>query len=295
MKKKGTFYVMRKRALGDVLWIEPVVRQLAERFEEVCLFTYSPELFENYPLPNVRHLSKLSFSDTLKIKIDKHLGTRFFSAKLDRVYEKHPHMHLLEAYQRKAGVPVTKEYPQLHLSEAEKQIGLELKQPYVVVHLERSNDKNFRDVFGIDWAIVSGYLKQLGFLVIEIAKIPSQMPGFQHRKTTVRELIGLISNAALFIGIDSGPSHLAASLQTPAIVFFGAVNPDYRHFRELFKGIFMQGACEFAGCYHNSKDALALSCRIVGPMGQPPCSTHTTTDLLANIDRLLLLYPPAEK
>lgn len=40
-------------------------------------------------------------------------------------------------------------------------------------------------------------------------------------RTTLDQLAAVISRAALFVGNDSGPMHLAAGFETPAVVFFG--------------------------------------------------------------------------
>jgi len=41
----------------------------------------------------------------------------------------------------------------------------------------------------------------------------------------LRELIGLMSRARLFVGNDSGPAHIAAALQRPAVVIFSQTDP----------------------------------------------------------------------
>jgi len=46
-------------------------------------------------------------------------------------------------------------------------------------------------------------------------------------KTTFPELGALISHAALFIGVDSAPMHIAAALETPIICLFGATDHQY--------------------------------------------------------------------
>jgi ADP-heptose:LPS heptosyltransferase len=43
-------------------------------------------------------------------------------------------------------------------------------------------------------------------------------------KTDLKTTAKLISDAALFIGLDSGPAHIAAATNTPAIVLFSGVN-----------------------------------------------------------------------
>jgi len=49
------------------------------------------------------------------------------------------------------------------------------------------------------------------------AVIPSAMD--------VRELIGLISGASLFVGNDSGPAHIASALGVPTVVIFSETDP----------------------------------------------------------------------
>ncbi len=46
-----------------------------------------------------------------------------------------------------------------------------------------------------------------------------------HRPATCVDLLTLVSDAAAFIGNDSGPTHLAAMLGTPTAVLFGPTNP----------------------------------------------------------------------
>jgi heptosyltransferase III len=45
----------------------------------------------------------------------------------------------------------------------------------------------------------------------------------------IRELIALIGGARLFVGNDSGPAHLAAATQRPAVVIYGNTNPAQWH------------------------------------------------------------------
>jgi heptosyltransferase III len=45
----------------------------------------------------------------------------------------------------------------------------------------------------------------------------------------IRELMALIAGARLFVGNDSGPAHLAAASQRPAVVIYGPTNPVQWH------------------------------------------------------------------
>ncbi|WP_162852730.1 glycosyltransferase family 9 protein [Dinghuibacter silviterrae] len=275
---------MRKRALGDVLWTEPVIRALAARHRRLTVVTKFNDLFLNYPLSNVRFRSSLPFWRKILVR----LGIRWRTVVLDDAYEQSPHRHFLEAYQAKAGLPLVREYPRLYLSASEK--ALHPPKPYVVLHLESFTDKNYRKVYGIDWNQVSAYLAGEGYAVYQLGKNPAPIEGVAHKETTLREMMALLHNAALFIGLDSGPSHIAAALGVPSIVFFGAVNPLYRHFPELWKGLILQGACPYAGCFHEAPDPETMVCRLVGNEGIPVCSLHTTEGVLDAIVTLRQKY-----
>lgn len=202
-------------------------------------------------------------------------------------YEKKPDIHFLYAYEQKANLPLADCRPALYLSAGEKIKYSHLK-PFVVIHLQTSSAKNFRQVYGIQWQEIINYLAVKNYKIILIGEIETHYDNATYLATDLREMIALINSAALFIGIDSGPSHIADALQVPAIIFFGAVNPWLRHFKELFKGIIMQQYCEYAGCYHTVKNDMAGPvCKLVGDEGIPKCSVHTNLQLIENIEKLL--------
>jgi heptosyltransferase-2 len=62
-------------------------------------------------------------------------------------------------------------------------------------------------------------------LVESIASFMTKKPHNLAGKTSLRELVGLISQAALFITNDSGPMHIANALKIPVIAIFGPTNP----------------------------------------------------------------------
>jgi len=272
--------------MGDVLWIEPVIRALADRHDKVRVHTRYNELFLNYPLPNVSFFSGLSFFQKILIRIDKALGTRLFSIDLDGSYEASPHRHFLEAYQASAGLPPTREYPRLYLSEKERCMDPGITGPFVLLHLESLTDKNYRKAYGINWAAVADRLSRDGYTVLQLGKDPVPIKGVIHRPTSLREMMALLAKASLFIGLDSGPSHLAAALGVPSILLFGAVNPAYRHFPELLKGIILQEPCPYAGCFHEAPNPEKMICRLVGEDGIPICCAFTTEKVLEAIDQL---------
>jgi len=66
---------------------------------------------------------------------------------------------------------------------------------------------------------------------------------------TLEESIALISLSDLFIGIDSGLLHVAASLRIPGVGIFGATSPRYR-FSKTSSCTFVMSDIACQGCHH---------------------------------------------
>lgn len=283
-----SIHIVRKRAMGDVLWIEPVIRQLAARYNKVVVHTRSNVLFENYPLSNVVFKDKQNLREKMASRLALTFGNILGFINLDRSYEKKQNMHFLHAYQSHAHLPKTIEYPRLYLSEKEQKEMLVNSEKYVVLHLESFSDKNYRKVYGINWDHIVQYLKTKGFEIVTIGKNPQKINGTIYVNTDVRQMMSLISKSRMFIGIDSGPSHIAASLQIPSLIFFGAVNPAYRHFPEIFNGAIVQQECEYAGCFHRQTALKEPDCILVGNDGIPKCSLHSDDYLIQKIEDFII-------
>ncbi|MBZ5856367.1 glycosyltransferase family 9 protein [Flavihumibacter profundi] len=224
------------------------------------------------------------------ITVEHFFHISLFTINLDMSYEKDPLKHVLAAYFNAARLPLKRYYPKLYLSDKEKN-SINRQKPFAIIHLKASSAaKNFRNAFGINWDSVIEHLENTGFDIVEIGDAPGLIPQY-YQSTSIREMIALMSKASLFIGIDSGPSHIAASLEIPSIVFFGAVNPEFRHFKDQFKGIILQQFCEYAGCYHTNPIAYkSHSCRLVGDSGIPKCCNFTTIQVVDTINELVAKY-----
>jgi ADP-heptose:LPS heptosyltransferase len=282
--KFSTIYLYRSAGMGDVLWTEPIVRALAARYEKVVLYTLFTDLFDNYPLQNVRvrRIPGGLKRSWLKL-LNRFSGNRTYH-KLDGIYEASPKMHMLHAYQRYFNLPITNEYPRLYLSREEQQPVPGLPSKYMVLHLEPNAPLNYRKVYGVDWEEVVSHIRAKGIEVIITGTNPEPLKGATAFKGSLRELIRLINHAQFFMGVDSGPSHIAASLGKPALLFFGSVNPDFRHFFGLFKGVILQQPCEFAGCYHEVVSGKGQPCKLVGDAGIPKCCIHTTAGVISHVE-----------
>jgi ADP-heptose:LPS heptosyltransferase len=285
-------YVIRKRQIGDALWIEPVIRELAKRYSKVYVHTKYNDLFKNYPIPNVIFKNRLSFIEKVLSKIERFLHTTFFFVNLEMSYEESPQEHFLHAYQHAAHLPLTDEYPKLYLSQEEINKKIVPFDKYVVLHRDSVHSKNFRKIFGVNWELIISYINSRGFKVVTLEERSINIGEGKSIPTTLRDLMSVIYHSSFFIGIDSGPSHFAASLGIPALIFFGSVNPLLRHFPKVLKGFFLQQPCEFAGCYHSSVNKEGVRCRLVGDDGIPKCSLHSSEFVIKNINLLLKQFLP---
>lgn len=215
------------------------------------------------------------------------LNTSILFISLENTYEKDSKKHILNAYQKKSKLEISEKYPKIYFSEEERMKNIVHFDNYVVIHLESFSSRNYRKVYGIEWDKIISYLTEKGFKIILIGKNKYEFENTIYIKTNLREAMLLINKAKFFIGIDSFPSHVAASLGIPALIFFGAIDPAYRHFKSIFKGEFLQQKCEFNGCYHTDKKN-EVTCRIVGNDGIPKCSLHDNNYILKNIEKLII-------
>lgn len=274
-----------------MLWIEPVLRKLAKKNKRIYVHTKFNKLFNNFPLKNVFFKDHLNFFEKVLVKTEQILGTSFLTINLDMSYEKDPKKHFLEVYLAKTGLPFTREYPKLYLSENETNAPLPLiGRKYVVLHLESASEKNFRKTYGVKWPVVVEYLRKLGFTIVQIGKKSAPIENTIQIQTNLRELISLIHNCSFFIGYDSGPSHIAAALNKPSLIFFGSVNPQYRHFPDLAKIIVLQQYCEYQGCYHEVISEEGQTCKLVGDNGIPKCCIFSDKQIIEKIDELIKLF-----
>lgn len=280
-------YIVRKRQLGDVLWIEPIIDEIALKYKKVIVHTKYNEIFNNYKHKNVIFKKELNIFEKILHALENLLNTSILFISLENTYEKDSKKHILNAYQKKSKLEISEKYPKIYFSEEERMKNIVHFDNYVVIHLESFSSRNYRKVYGIEWDKIISYLTEKGFKIILIGKNKYEFENTIYIKTNLREAMLLINKAKFFIGIDSFPSHVAASLGIPALIFFGAIDPAYRHFKSIFKGEFLQQKCEFNGCYHTDKKN-EVTCRIVGNDGIPKCSLHDNNYILKNIEKLII-------
>ena len=139
--------------------------------------------------------------------------------------------NLLETYCRRSGLPPLKEGPRLYPtpSAVDRVDRLGLPANFVVIHaLSTENARNW--VAGKWVELVARLNDELGIAVVEIGQRSMAAGGSSYvdlcGSLSIAETAEVIRRAALFVGIDSGPAHLANAFGTPGVILLG-------HFRSF--------------------------------------------------------------
>ena len=114
---------------------------------------------------------------------------------------------------------MTKRWPVRYFAELAARFAQDGMTPVII---GAPNETNLAD------ELISAFNSQLSAPSSDISDFSFQISAFPPKpivnlvgKTTLKELAYIISKAAVFIGNDSGPVHLAAAVGTPALVVFG--------------------------------------------------------------------------
>lgn len=263
--------IKRSGALGDVIQVEPVLEYFYKKGHPVYLDTpdgyYS--LFAHHFYP-VKQYSKFD-KDVIRHRV----------INLDMAYEVYPGEPHLKAYFEFAGI---KDYklrnPRLmyHINDS-----IKLFKKYVVIHIDE-RETCHRNIYGVNWKRVQIELEAMGFLVVQIGKGRHEDVGLYFN--TVNEMImkWLIAGAEMFIGVDSGPSHIAVALNIRSVIFFGSVNPAIIH-SDLKKIVPLQSSCPIGKdhCWHKGTTTRGNDCEV--DIAMPPCTIIDTTVVIDAIQK----------
>jgi len=273
-----TVIVKRTAAMGDVIMVEPVLYYFHKKGYRVVLDTLDQfyMLFVHHYFP-VHHPKK----------IDGRLlpGAEVYN--LDMAYEAFPKQNRLLSYYQFCGIKDGEmRNPRLYLG-FELHQGTKLFQKACVIHLEGIK-QSARGVFGVSWEVVVDHLKSKGYAVFQVGK--RNVPFIKNATfiNTVNEnlLCYVVGSADLFIGIDSGISHIASAFNVPSILFFGNTNPEIVHPDLSNKTILTNHdssnpICNKPYCWHEQIGVESEDCYINPKL--PPCAKYTTEQLIKSI------------
>jgi ADP-heptose:LPS heptosyltransferase len=210
------------------------------------------------------------------------------------VYEDDPQKHFLQAYYDKFKLKDGyMRYPSLQhfITDAAAP-----KKKMIAFHITNNSvPQLYRKVHGIDWVPIFQYVASLGYDVLlinqkEELNLKGEFPFLNFFSGSFKNMVNALNNCSYFIGVDSAPSHIAASLKVPSIIFFGSINPFYRHILPQFKGFFLQGFCEKQGCYHTQPKNQQICLINNDQYIVPKCTLHNNDELISTIQKLIAKY-----
>jgi ADP-heptose:LPS heptosyltransferase len=219
----------RSMALGDVILTTPIVRAIkaSNPLSDIHVQTDFPDVFANNP--NVTRAAKSIPTMPNELVVD-----------LNGAYEDAPMRHVLEAYEAKTREQVTglgevewrtelfpsrkdHQWAQAMIAKAED-------RPVCLIHGDAHHwgGKSVRREL---WDDAASRLRKEGWKVFVVGTTTNE-PAFGNDldlrgQTDVLKLAALCAHAKLFMGGDSGPSHVAASMQCPSVVLYGVTRSRY--------------------------------------------------------------------
>jgi len=276
-----TVVIKRTASMGDVIMVEPVLHYFHKKGYRVVLDT-----IENFYMLFINHYFPVQHPKQVDGRVLKN-AERF---NLDMSYEAFPTQNRLKSYYQFCGIKDGEmRNPKLSLGFPIHQ-GTKLFQKSCIIHLEGIRQSG-RGVFGVDWENVVANLQARGYSVFQVGKrnVPLIKNAIYLNTQNENFLCYAVGTADLFIGIDSGVSHIASAFNVPSILFFGNTNPEIVHVDLSNKLVLTNHSvknpiCMKPFCWHTQIGIESEPCYIDAEL--PPCAKYTTSQVLNAIDKI---------
>ncbi len=118
-----------------------------------------------------------------------------------------------------------------------------------------------QDRHGLEIAVTGGVEDRLSAQVVQsaVSRPAADLTG----RTTLRELLGVIRAAAVFVTNDTGPMHMANALRVPVVAVFGptepAVTAPYHEPRTILKKDVVCWPCLYRECPYDHRCMLSIT------------------------------------
>lgn len=250
--------IKREGALGDVIQVEPILTYYYSKGYNVILDSPYYEFFKMHFFPVYDYRS-----------FDKSIPHQTIN--LDSSYEAKPkQLHLKSYFETCGASDFVLRNPELNY---QVQDNTRIFKKYVVLHID-NRDTTHRNIFGVNWKDIVKSIEDRGYTVIQIGKATHESVALEFNTVNHGMLLWIIAGCDFFVGVDSGPSHIAVSLGKPCVLFFGSVNPAYIH-ADLSDIEVIQTACPVKkdGCWHDTLGYRGNDCEV--DVSAPPCCVST--------------------
>lgn len=226
--------VDRRRALGDVIMITPVLRELRRRYGQLAFIQVVTD--EVNALKNNPHVSKVVMPTELTASDQWDLYVN-----LNDAYEVNVTSHYVDAYLYRAfGNDIAGIDRSLALAATEDEkaavelIKKQIGGKYIVVHMRRWAWES-KNISADTWSQLVAWLGSAhpGIKIVSIGaghdlRVPSDQPARfvdLNDRLSLGELHHLIAGAAAFVGGDSAPYHIACATSTPIVALLSHIAP----------------------------------------------------------------------
>jgi len=273
--KRESVLIILTQQFGDIVASEPLSRQVRQMHPDAIIFwIVKPafrDLLENNPnvdyvidefcanqrLKLINNHSfdvvyNLQFRNNSRCEIcDIWVQNPVADSKNITIHNYYNHGNLLTVQQKIAGFKTVDVTPRLYPkgTERAKVDALNLPQKFIVVHCQSA--QNSRNWDTPKWTkLVKWILENTEFSVVEIGlssdlRIKSDRFIDLSSKLSLLENADVISRAKLYIGVDSGPAHLANAVGTFGIIMIGKLADFTNH-------------VPYSGGYKSGKNAIIV-------------------------------------
>lgn len=275
---KETVVINRTGAMGDVIQLEPLMHHFWLKGYRVVLKTL-PQFYALF----ASHYFPIESYETF----NKAVPHRYID--LDMAYESNPKQIHIKSYFEMAGITdgIIRNAKLSYYATAENRI---LKQKYAVIHIDR-REQPHRNAENIAWWKITDHLKSKGYLVVQIGKNNHiELDAIQMQTLAEPMLAYVIAGCDIFIGVDSGPSHIAVATGRKSVILFGSVNPmyihaEFDHIKHIVNHSHDNPICSKPYCWHESIGTTGQECIV--HKEEPPCSKFNSWDILNAINELI--------
>ncbi len=240
-------YICLIESLGDIVACEPIVRYVKNLYQTIkvhwiikeqykSLIEYNPNIESIITVDSLytaSNIIKEKSKDENVLIIDCHYSGRVCNKTgyvhknmhvsgitICNIFEKY---NILNAFSNIAGLPEINETPIFFLKK-NLNLSIELPENYIVFHCKTADSS--KDWTDENWNILANKILSLGYNIVEIGLEPiikSKNPNYFDltNRFSFQELALLIKNSSMFIGLDSGFTHIANCFNKYSIILGG--------------------------------------------------------------------------
>lgn len=231
--------VIRDAGIGDLLLLEPILRQLSKDGNDITIMTRFPEVYENNPYikETIQMGNKAEFPKGVKVEsYDISTDLRSYS----ETCEKRDIDHRTDCYNQQFNINIEDKQPQIYFSRKEEKrilkkddsknyIGIACDGSHffrryaygveLIEYILKQDKNNIVVIIGDGWEDGQGYIK--------FNRKDKRVMDLQG-KTNIRQCINIIKDLDYLISVDTGLMHIGLTLNIPTVCIFSIIDPKLR-------------------------------------------------------------------